>query len=220
MSQQLIVHTKKKHRDKVLSCPSGMHWSRIHPSLDLYTYIYYCYFLFFRVLLIFHRQQCSFYTCVYIMPALKMEKIKNLNVLWMPEGPLLISTLWYRAALPNKLTPLASIELSWQQKKESHRTAGPCWMPCLWLIAVSYLLPCMKCEVVSGWDFHSAYVGFAVFNLLEMLCINWFALLDSGHARLFFCKFYHWWHLKSFTRVKPLRGLTEPFSYFPHLYFM
>lgn len=119
-----------------------------------------------------------------------MAKIKNLNVLWMPEGPLLISPLWRRAVLPNKLTPLASIdisiELSWQQKKESHLTAWPCSMSCVELITVSYLLPYMKCVVISGWDFHSGYAGFAVFSLLEMLCINWFALLDSGYAQLSF----------------------------------
>lgn len=34
-------------------------------------------------------------------------------------------------------------------------------------------------------------------------------MLSSG-----FFEFYHWWPLKSFTRVKPLRGLSEPFSYF------
>lgn len=55
-----------------------------------------------------------------------MAKIKILNVLWVPEGPLLISTVWCRAGLPSKLTLLAFIELSWQQKKESHLTARPC----------------------------------------------------------------------------------------------
>lgn len=55
-----------------------------------------------------------------------MAKKKNSNPSEMPEGPLLVSTVWYRAGLPNKHTPLASIELSWQQKKKSHLTARPC----------------------------------------------------------------------------------------------
>lgn len=67
----------------------------------------------------------------------------------------------------------------------------------------------------SRMGLHSEYIGFAVFNLLETLHINWFALLDSGHAQLCFFKFYCWWSLKSFTKVKPLRGLSEQFSYFP-----
>lgn len=138
-----------------------------------------------------------------------MAKIKNLNVLWMPEGPLLISTVWYRAVLPNKLTPLASIELSWQQKKESHLAARLCWMPCLWLITVSYLLPCMKCVAISGWDFHSGYVRFAVFNLLQTLRINWFTLLDSGHAQLCF-----FWILPLMASQRPLRAIFVFSSFF------
>lgn len=118
--------------------------SRLHPSLDLYTYFYYHNFLSFTVLLIFYGQQCSFYTYVYIMPALKNGKNKNFKCFMNAWRPLLISTVWFRAGLPNKLKPLASVEFSWQQKKESHLTARLCWMPCLWLTTVSYLLQCMK----------------------------------------------------------------------------
>lgn len=85
--QQLRVHKKKKCEDKVLSCLSGRLWSGLHPSLDLYTYFYYHHFLSFTVLLIFHGQQCSFYTYVYIMPALKNGKNKNFKCFmnaWRP----------------------------------------------------------------------------------------------------------------------------------------
>ena len=77
VSQHLRVHTKKKHEDRVLSCLPGRLRSRLHPSLDLYADFYYHNFLSFTVLLIFHGQQCSFYTYVYIMPALKNGKNKN-----------------------------------------------------------------------------------------------------------------------------------------------
>ena len=146
-----------------------------------------------------------------------MAKIKILNVLWMPEGPLLISTVWYRAGLPNKLTPLASIELSWQQKREAHLTARPCWMPELF-VTDSSSLPAAVCEMCDhfglGWSFWLRGICSlqSVWNATHKLIC--FAGLRP-HSALFFFRVPPLVALQSFTRVKPLWGLSEPFSPFP-----
>lgn len=121
--------------------------------------------------------------------------------------PLLISTEWYRAGQLNKLTPLASIELSWQQKKESNLTTRLC-SNCLWLTTVSYLLQCMKwfrirlpfwlCRICSLQSFLNA--------IHKLIC---FAGLWPCSA-LFVFKIHHWWPL----RVLPEKNLSEPFLYF------
>lgn len=77
LSFPTIESPKKKHEDKILSCLSEIVWSRLCPSLDLYTFFYYYPFLSFTVPLIFHGQHCSFYRYVYIMPTLKNGKNKN-----------------------------------------------------------------------------------------------------------------------------------------------
>lgn len=89
------------------------------------------------------------------------------------KAPLLISTVWFRAGLPNKRTPLASIELSWQRKKESHPAARTCWKSlCLRLMAVSYLLQHTKwvmvlesriCRLQSVWNAPHKQICFAIF---------------------------------------------------------
>lgn len=73
---------------------------------------------------------------------------------------------------------------------------------------VSYLFHCLKCVTISGWDCHSDDVGFADFNLFEMLLHKLICFPGLWLCSALFFELSTLVALQSFTRIKPLRDLS------------